>query len=359
MRTIMRSDGRRAGRGILAAGLAALVAACGAAGDGESPDAPSEDGASWTEVAPLPDARTEVSVTTDGRRILLFGGFGPPSASGDGEGPTSPRALRAYDPAEDAWTALDSIPEGLNHSRGTVLDGKLYVVGGYREATFTPTGAVRIYDLETGQWSEGASMPTPRGALAVAVVDGRIHTFGGTVAEGSESPEGEGVEVASDGSVNVHEVYDPASDTWSSAPPMPTPRNHHAAVTLGSRVHVVAGRAEGDYRLRVHEIYDPASGTWSDGPPIPTGRSGIGIADLDGKAYVFGGEDIDGGRTFDAAERYDPAAGAWETLPPMPTARHGLGAATVDGAVYVVSGGPEPGFSYGTANERLEVEPRP
>jgi hypothetical protein len=37
----------------------------------------------------------------------------------------------------------------------------------------------------------------------------------------------------------------------------------------------------------------------------------------------------------------------------------GLAAATLDGAVYVVSGGPEPGFSHGTANERLEVGPGP
>lgn len=350
------TPGRRVGlptaAALVTSGLVVAMVACGDDGT-----APPVDEASWSERAPLPEARTEVSVTTDGRRVLLFGGFGEPP--GPGERPPARRTLWAYDPGADAWTALDSVPEGLNHSRGVVLDGKLYVVGGYRENTFSPTGAVRIYDLETGEWSEGAPMPTPRGALAVAVVDGRIHTFGGTIADTAEPPSGEGVRVTSDGSVNVHEVYDPAADAWSAAPPMQTPRNHHGAVALGSRIHVVAGRAEGDFRLRAHEIFDVPSGEWSSGPPVPTGRSGIGIAALDGKLYLFGGEDIDGGRTFDAAERYDPGAGSWETLAPMPTARHGLGAATVEGAIYVVSGGPDPGFAFGSANERLTADAEP
>lgn len=345
---------RKRGTGVLAGGVLLVAAACGGVPGGNDAAAPAGD-VSWAERAPLPEARTEVSVTTDGSRVLLFGGFGRPAA--EGERPPALRALWAYDPGADAWTALDTIPRGLNHSRGVVLDGKLYVVGGYRENTFTPTGAVRIFDLETREWSQGSPMPTPRGAAALAVVDGKIHSIGGTVADTAQPPAGEGVEVASDGSVNVHEVYDPETDSWSGRPPMPTPRNHHAAVALGTRIHVVAGRAEGDFRLRVHEIYDTESGSWSAGSPIPTGRSGIGIAELDGKVYVFGGEDDDERRTFDAAERYDPETGEWEVLEPMPTARHGLGAATLDGAIYVVSGGPEMGFSFGSANERLTVEP--
>lgn len=350
----MESRGNRIGRALTVA-LATALGACG--GVGETETGPEADEVAWTERAPLPEARTEVSVTTDGERILLFGGFGAPSESG--RRPPALRALWAYDPGADAWSAIDSIPEGLNHSRGVVLDGKLYVIGGYRENTFTPTGAVRIYDLERGEWSEGTPMPTPRGAAALAVMDGKIHSIGGTVAEGAEPPSGQGVEVASDGSVNVHEVYDPATDSWSGAPPMPTPRNHHGAVAVGGRIHVVAGRAEGDFRLRTHEVYHASEDRWSSASPVPTGRSGIGIAELDGKVYVFGGEDDDTERTFDAAERYDPETGEWERLAPMPTARHGLGAATLDGAIHVVSGGPEMGFAYGAANERLTVEREP
>jgi hypothetical protein len=37
----------------------------------------------------------------------------------------------------------------------------------------------------------------------------------------------------------------------------------------------------------------------------------------------------------------------------MPTARHGLGAAAVGGSIYVISGGAQPGFHFGSFNERL------
>jgi len=69
---------------------------------------------------------------------------------------------------------------------------------------------------------------------------------------------------------------------------------------------------------------------------------------------VFGGEVFSPVRkTFDEAERFDPATGRWEALARMPTARHGLGAAAVGRAIYVIAGGPEPGFAFSTANERL------
>ena len=70
--------------------------------------------------------------------------------------------------------------------------------------------------------------------------------------------------------------------------------------------------------------------------------------------YLFGGE---GAATFDEAERYDPVADAWESLTPMPTARHGLGAAVLGNDIYVVGGGPQPGFAFSGANERLTPPP--
>jgi N-acetylneuraminic acid mutarotase len=102
--------------------------------------------------------------------------------------------------------------------------------------------------------------------------------------------------------------------------------------------------------LTVHEVFDPAAGAWQAAAPIPTGRSGIAVVERSGRIYVFGGESA---RTFDDAERYDPAAGAWLRLPPMPTARHGLGAAVLGDQIHVISGGPSPGFSFGSAHERL------
>ncbi|MBI4409805.1 MAG: galactose oxidase [Gemmatimonadetes bacterium] len=305
--------------------------------------------ARWEQRAPMPESRTEVSVATDGELIYVIGGFKRES----GETASAPRAVFVYDPARDQWTSPDSIPEGVNHAGLVHLDGKLYIVGGYRENTFDPTGAVHIYDLATRRWSEGAPMPTPRGAMGVTVLGGKIHAIGGTVADPTGlEPHLHGT--AAGNSVGTHEVYDPATDTWSRRAPMPTARNHLGAASLGGKIYALAGRVPGNATLTANEVYDPGTDRWATAAPVPTGRSGVAVVALGEYVYIFGGETFGAvSKTFDEAERYRAASGRWESLPRMPTARHGLGAAAVGGAIYVISGGPQPGFAFSGANERL------
>ena len=114
--------------------------------------------ARWESRAPVPNARTEVSVAADDSLIYLIGGYG----RGEGRRPSAPRAMLAYYPASDRWTALGEIPEGLNHSSLAAV-GSFYIVGGFRESSGSATGAVPIYDPVQRTWSDGAPMPTPRG----------------------------------------------------------------------------------------------------------------------------------------------------------------------------------------------------
>lgn len=290
----------------------------------------------WRRMAPLPEARTEVSVATDGARIFLAGGF---KQTGEEEA-TAPRRLFVYDPADDRWETLTELPRGVNHAGLEYHDGRLYLIGGYDEASFTPTDAFHIYDIDAERWRQGPVLPTPRGALATAVLDGRIHAIGGTT-HGRED-------------VCVHEVYDPQRDLWSQLAAMPTPRNHHRAAAIDGRLVVLAGRDAATFRLSTNEIYHPEEDRWEEGAPVPTGRSGVAVAVLDDWVYLFGGETFTPEkRTFDDAERYHPEEDRWERLPPMPTARHGLDAAAVGGALYVIAGGPAAGFAFSDLNERL------
>jgi N-acetylneuraminic acid mutarotase len=323
-----------------------LVAACGPA-----PGAESTVPARWEAHAPVPEGRTEVSVTTDGSLIYLIGGFRAEA----GGSASAPHAMFAYDPPADRWTTGKEIPGGVNHAGFVAVGGKLYIVGGFGENTFSPTGAVRVYDPAARTWRDGATMLTPRGALAVAVVNGKIHAIGGNAVGGASLPPHEHGAPQADNSVGTHEVYDPAADAWTRLAPMPTPRNHLGAAVIAGKIHVVGGRVRGNMELTTHEIYDPAAGSWTAGPPVPTGRSGIAVVAHRERVYVFGGETVRAlsSKTFDDAERFDPATGRWERLPPMPTARHGLGAASFGEAIHVLSGGPRPGLAFGTANERL------
>ena len=84
-----------------------------------------------------------------------------------------------------------------------------------------------------------ASMPSPRTDLAaVATPDGRIFAIGGAVyAAGRYSP-----------TVTV-QIYDIATDTWSSGPPLPSPRSELGA-TLGGdgRIYAFGGYESGARR---------------------------------------------------------------------------------------------------------------
>jgi hypothetical protein len=91
-------------------------------------------------------------------------------------------------------------------------------------------------------------------------------------------------------------------------------------------------------------VFDVATRTWTTAPPLPTGRSGMMATVYRGRIHVLGGEG--GPATFAEHEAYDPSTGAWATYAPMPTPRHGLGVVALDDAIYVASGGPVPGATF-------------
>ena len=292
----------------------------------------------WRTAASAPMKRTEVAVATAGGKIYVVGGFEEPSL-GNVLNFAITSAVEEYDPATDKWTAKAPMPVGLHHVGIGVAGGRLYVVGGYKQSGLSvwgPVATVYMYDPANDAWSERAPMPTARGALSVAVHEGKLYAIGGYEGRANSA---------------AVEVYDPVQNTWTSRAPLPTPRDHLAAAAAGGKVYAVGGRLKGDYHrnLAVTEVYDPNKDRWSKAADLPTARSGITAAEASGRLYVFGGEGADG--TFSENEAYDPSRDAWQTMVPMLTARHGLGSAVVDGHIHVISGGPTPGGSFSNVNE--------
>jgi N-acetylneuraminic acid mutarotase len=297
------------------------------------------DRGAWRTAASAPTKRTEVAAAALGGKIYVVGGFEKPSL-GNVINLAITAAVEAYDPATDRWAPRASMPAGLHHVGIGAVGGRLYVIGGYKQSGFSvwqPVAAVYAYDPERDSWTEHAPMPTARGALSVAVQDGKLYAIGGY-----------------DGTANsaAVEVYDPARNTWTPRAPLPTPRDHLASATASGKIYAIGGRVNGNYHrnLSAAERYDPATDRWEPVADLPTARSGITAAVIDGTIYVFGGEGPDG--TFHENEAYDSARDVWQTMAPMPTARHGLGSAVMQGRIYVIGGGPSPGGSFSDLNER-------
>ena len=79
-----------------------------------------------------------------------------------------------------------------------------------------------------------------------------------------------------DGDVGTTEEYDPATDTWRTRSPMPTPRDHIAISAMDGKIYVIGGRL-GTFTRNVgdNEEYDPMTDNWAKKARLPTPRSGI------------------------------------------------------------------------------------
>ncbi len=299
----------------------------------------------WMTGAPAPTARTEVAVAALDGLIYVAGGFERPSSWKIRQSSVSTK-VEAYDPATNRWSSKPDLPIGLHHAGAAVLDGALYVVGGFAKSDDTiwsPSDRVFRFDPSGETWTERAPLPTARGGLAVTPLQAKLFAVSGY--DGQENPA-------------AVEVYDPAIDQWAPVASLPTPRDHLAAVAIGDTLYAIGGRVRLNYRenLATVEAYDAESNQWTPKTGMPTPRSGIAASVLNGWIYVFGGESGEG--TFRQNERYSARFNHWQTMAPMPTSRHGLGAAAVDGYIYVLSGGPRPGGSHSRLNE-IFIPPSP
>lgn len=299
----------------------------------------------WMTGSPAPTARTEVAVAALDGLIYVAGGFEQSSSWRSRQSSASTK-VEVYDPVSNRWSAKPDLPVGLHHAGAAVLDGALYVVGGFtvsEDTLWNPSDRVFRFNPADERWTERAPLPTARGGLAVTALQGKLYAVSGY--DGERNPA-------------AVEVYDPNLDQWTAVAPLPTPRDHLAAVTINENLYAIGGRVRLNYRenLSTVETYQAESNQWIPKADMPTPRSGIAAGVLNGWVYVFGGESGEG--TFHQNERYNARLNRWQTMAPMPTARHGLGAAAVAGHIYVLSGGPRPGGSYSRLNE-IFIPPSP
>jgi N-acetylneuraminic acid mutarotase len=293
------------------------------------PPPPSEQTTgSWRNGKAVAEARTEVVAVAARGKIYLFGGLS--------QGGGSDR-VDIYDPKSDSWSTGPNLPAQAprHHMAAAVHGDRIYILGGYREASFSPTAAT--WELDA-MWRQRADQPLARGAATAQTLGDRIYVTGG----------------ANGGTIYAEVyAYDPVADSWAPRRAMPTPREHLASCAVSGKLLVAGGRT-GAGNLDTAELYDPAPDSWTTLPSLPTARGGLGGAALGDVCHIVGGEFLDRAppNTFSHNEGYDAKSGAWKLFAPMPTARHGLGVAALDGALYVMAGGETAGFSYST---RVEI----
>src|SRR5207302_289069 len=157
-----------------------------------------------------------------------------------------------------------------------------------------------------------APMPNPRNHMGGAALNGKIYAIGGQhKGQQSTAPQDE------------VDVYDPATNTWTQAAPMPRPIGHVTANVFVRNGHVVVvSGLTTNSTLPNTLAYDLSTGLWrSDLASRPYLGDHHAAEVINGKLYLFGGLNVFGPKVAAGkVQIYDPVTNSWSLGAPMPWA---------------------------------------
>jgi N-acetylneuraminic acid mutarotase len=181
----------------------------------------------WENKTSMPTPRTQLEANVVNGKIYLIGGRtgGKYSTVGLNE---------VYDPETDSWTTKTPIPYPVVEYASAVVDDKIYIIGGQDEFTYPMELAlVQIYDPKTDTWSFGEPMPTIVWQAAAGATSGvwtpkRIYVIGGLPEKSSFG-------------TDLNQVYNPENDSWTVGASMPTARFTLHVAVVNDKIYAMGG----------------------------------------------------------------------------------------------------------------------
>lgn len=277
----------------------------------------------WSTKASMPQRREEGANAVINGRLYVFGGFYDHTFNGTGR-------VDAYNPATNTWQQRASMPEAITHAASLTINGEAWLFGGYVGKDPGPaTKKVYIYNPNTNAWRRGPDMPMSRGAAAAAQVGSNVYVFGGRNLDRS-------YDIPQTFALNL------TTNTWSTKANLPNPRNHIAGAAHDGRVYAIGGQhfeASSAVNQRSVHRYDPANNTWTSVASLPfaVSHNVASTFTYNGRIIVVGGEtahNVASGKVL----VYEPWRNAWRSPGSLPEARRAPQAGIINGKLYVAGG---------------------
>ena len=292
-------------------------------------------GKGWEAITKLPTKRVDFSTAVVNEKIYLIGGTGFENADRRNIGIST---VEVYDPKTNKWQRVSEMPTPRANPMSTVVDGRIYVLGGY-SGNFNTLDIVEVYDPKNDTWEQKQEMPSTRLFCGVDTVDERTYVIGGGVLNKDREP-------GAPGRLDTVEVYDPKNDAWGERAKMPTQREGFGGAVVSHRIYAIGGFGWpengifGGPHLKVIEEYNPSLNEWRKKTDMLEERLNFATVVIEDEIYMIAGWHLQKGVPTDLAtvDVYNPKTGEWSDIPPMPTPTTPLGAAGVNGKIYVFGG---------------------
>jgi N-acetylneuraminic acid mutarotase len=155
----------------------------------------------WTERSPMPTPRNHAFAGAVNGKIYVIGGrisnpFITVASNLD--------IVEEYDPVANIWgPAKAQMPTARSGGGWATYNGKIYVAGGESQtrALLGAFRALEVYDPSNNAWQVLPSMPIPRHGVAAAFIGNRLHLVSGKITSGGYIPD---VQL----STGSHDVYE-------------------------------------------------------------------------------------------------------------------------------------------------------
>jgi len=192
-----------------------------------------------------------------------------------------PQLIR-YDPGPNTWTALAPIPVPSTMASAVFYPptNKIYVFGGSDPDAQTVNNLNQIYDIASNTWSTGAPLPDVRAFMAWGYFtdNGKIYLVGGYNTAFVDS-----------GQPDTWE-YDPVADTYTNKTDFPELAGGYASGIINGHLYVAGGRDANNVSLSTVFDYDIAADTWTQKNDMPGTQNNVrGSAVALDSLFVFGG----------------------------------------------------------------------
>ncbi len=220
----------------------------------------------WKQGPDLPLPLHHLMAVTYKGEVVVMGGWTPVNGNLSGGSSDKVFALR-----NGAWVPLPSLPTPRIAAAAAVVGDKIVVVGGQTGGKLNPTTEV----FDGTAWHDAAPIPTPREHLTATTDGTYVYAVGGR-------------DLSSSKNTFAFERFDPATGTWQTMPNMPTARGGVAAAFIDGRI-VAAGGEEPTRVLATVEAYDIDTGTWSTLAPLGVPRHGMAMAAIGDSVFTVGG----------------------------------------------------------------------